>query len=425
MSVRLGVIADDVTGACDLAGGVAAQGIATSVFLGVPEDGMSAEDDCIVVGLKTRTIPRAEAAEASVAAAKWLRGQGVEQLYQKYCSTFDSTDAGNIGPVADALAASLGGSALTVGTPATPAAGRTQYLGHLFVGRQLLSESPMKDHPLTPMRDSDLVAVLSRQTPGAVALVPLATVRAGAGALADAISGERHAGAAHVLVDAIDDADLDLIAEATTLLDQPIVLGGGAGIAVAIARRAARSARIADAPPVADGARLILSGSASARTREQVAAFAGPTIRLDPLRLATDGPGEVETELARLLDTAVGDPVLVSATDEPDRVRAVQDRLGTDQAAALIEGAIGRLAILAVERFEVRRIIVAGGETSGSVAAALGISRLAVGRLAAPGVPWTTGTANAVAGSPAVALLLKSGNFGQVDLFSTGWETAP
>ena len=426
MSVRLGVIADDVTGACDLAGGVAEQGLATSIFLGVPDAATSAEDECVVVGLKTRTIPAEDAAQASAAAAAWLRSRGASQLYQKYCSTFDSTDAGNIGPVADVLAASPDGPLLlTIGTPATPAADRTQYLGHLFVGEQLLSESPMRDHPLTPMRDSDLVAVLGRQTSGTVALVPLPTVRRGATAVAAAIRTHRDHGAAHVLVDAIEDADLDVVAEAIPLLDSPVVLGGGAGLAVAVARRSTPGPRTATELRVEEGGRLILSGSASARTREQVAAFPGPIVRLDPLQLAAEGAQRIEDQLTDLLSSADEAPVLVSATAEPDRVREVQQHLGAEAAAALLENALGRLAALAVERSGVRRIVVAGGETSGAVAATLGVTRLAVGRLAAPGVPWTTGTASAVPGSPAVGLLLKSGNFGQVDLFSTGWETAP
>lgn len=417
----LGVVADDVTGACDLAGGVAASGVSASVYLGVPADDERADDHCLVVALKTRTVPADDAVRQSVAAADWLRSRGARQLYQKYCSTFDSTDRGNIGPVADALA----GGAATVGTPATPQAGRTQYLGHLFVGDRLLSESSMRDHPLTPMRDSDLVAVLGRQTPHTVGLIPLRTVRAGAAAVAAEIESRTAAGARHLLVDAIDDADLDLLAEALDALRVPVVLGGGAGVALALARQRSTGAAPPDRRIPGGGGRLILSGSASERTREQVAAFDGPVVHLDPIDLSRGGADRVRDLMRTALEEAAEAPVLVSATAEPERVRAAQDALGVSEAATLLESTLAELAVLAVRDLGVRRVLVAGGETSGAVTAALGLRRLAVGTLAAPGVPWTTGRASALPGSPEIALLLKSGNFGAPDLFRTAWEVAP
>ncbi|WP_210480288.1 3-oxo-tetronate kinase [Naasia sp. SYSU D00948] len=418
----LGVVADDVTGACDLAGGVAAAGVTTSVHLGVPGDDERAEDDCVVVALKTRTVAATDAVRESAAAAGWLRDRGAARIYQKYCSTFDSTDRGNIGPVADALAAE---GRITLGTPATPAAGRTQYLGHLFVGDRLLSESPMRDHPLTPMRDSDLVAVLSRQTPSPVVLLPLPAVRAGAGALAREIEARAESGARHLLVDAIDDGDLDVLAAAADEVRVPLVLGGGAGVALALARRRSTGAAPSAQVLPAGGARLVLSGSASERTRQQVAAFPGPVLRLDPVALSRDGLDGLVARLRDVVTAAGEDPVLVSATAQPALVRAAQAALGVERAAELVESALGRLAVAGVRELGVRRLLVAGGETSGAVTSALGLRRLAVGTLAAPGVPWTTGRATAVPGSPEVALLLKSGNFGGPDLFRTAWETAP
>ncbi|MCU1570699.1 MAG: hypothetical protein JWR33_1440 [Naasia sp.] len=422
----LGVIADDVTGACDVAGGIAETGVRTSIVLGVPEgadDPAGGPDECIVVGLKIRTVPAAEAVGAARAAAAWLRGRGTGQIYQKYCSTFDSTDSGNIGPIADALAESIGG--MTLGTPATPAVRRTQYFGHLFVGDRLLSESPMRDHPLTPMRDSDLVAVLGRQTAGAVALLPLTVVRSAPGSIADGIRARLAAGARHLLVDAIEDSDLDRVAEALEQVRTPLVLGGGAGLAVALARRAARGPAAGAAGEVPHGGRLILSGSGSARTREQVAAFPGRVMTLDPLRIAEEGVSSLLQALREALAAAPGESPLVSATAEPDRVREVQATLGVQRAAELVESALGEIAVAAVRELGVRRIVVAGGETSGATVAALGMRRLSVGAIAAPGVPWTTGSASAVPGAPTVALLLKSGNFGSPDLFTTAWETAP
>ncbi|NHT19486.1 four-carbon acid sugar kinase family protein, partial [Cellulomonas sp. IC4_254] len=208
---RLGVVADDVTGACDLADAVRDAGGSAVVVLGVPDPGLDLPScDAAVVALRTRTAPAAQAVAESVAAASWLLGRGAAAVYQKYCSTFDSTDEGTIGPVADALLDLLGADAVSVGTPATPRAGRTQYQGHLFVGDRLLSESSLRHHPLTPMTDPDLVRVLGRQTPRAVGLLPWGALRgpdAGA-ALADVLGG----GAAHVLVDALTDEDLDALA---------------------------------------------------------------------------------------------------------------------------------------------------------------------------------------------------------------------
>lgn len=422
MSAWLGVLADDVTGACDVAGGIAAAGVPTSVWLGVPDEPADG-DDCLVVGLKIRTAPVVDAVAAARAAAAWLRDQGVDTLYQKYCSTFDSTDKGNIGPVAEALLAATG-AAITVGTPATPQVGRTQYLGHLFVGDRLLAETPMRDHPLTPMRDSDLIAVLGRQTDGPVALAPLATVHTGAARLATAIDAAAASGARHVLVDAVDDGDLDALAEALEAVDVPLIVGGGAGVAVALARRRANGEPLCARDQVGPGRRLVLSGSGSARTREQVAAFPGPVLVLDPLTVASDGTAGLESALAAALGDGDG-PLLVSATTEPADVRRTQETLGRAASAELIEATLGRIALLAVRELSVRRIVVAGGETSGAAVAALGLRRLAVAGLAAPGVPWTTGSATAAPGSPTVALLLKSGNFGGPGLFATAWESAP
>ncbi|WP_433167071.1 3-oxo-tetronate kinase [Kribbella sp. CA-247076] len=428
----LGVIADDLTGACDLAGGVANAGLRTSVTLGVPTEPIPADVDCVVVALKSRTVEPAVAVAESVAAARFLRG--VRVLYQKYCSTFDSTDRGNIGPVADALVELSGLDAISVGTPATPQVGRTQYLGHLFVNGQLLSESSLRNHPLTPMTDPDLVRVLGRQTRHSVGLIDHAVVRRGARAIVEAIAAER---SVHLLVDATDDADLDQVAAAILRLQRPVVVGGAAGLAVALARQSIAGSRHPVSQPVEPaaieaGPRLIISGSGSERTREQVAAFRGPIVAVDPLELAADASTfaglvkqleeAVRRNAADRSDAVATSPtVLLSATASPEDVRRVQDELGTEKAAALVEDALARLAVLAVDELGVRRMIVAGGETSGAVAAALGASTLHIGALAAPGVPWTVAS---VRGRP-VALLLKSGNFGAPDLFTTAWKTAP
>ena len=334
---------------------------------------------------------------------------------------------------------------LTIGTPATPAVGRTQYQGHLFVYDRLLSESSLRTHPLTPMHDPDLVRVLSRQTPGTVGLVRHEAVRRGVDAVRRDLIARREAGAVHVLVDALDDDDLDVLAEATSGGDfgsdsdfdsdrdgdfaGRAVFAGGAGFAAALARRLAQSLR-ADAaaesalPVVGAGRRLVLSGSGSERTREQVTAFDHTRLALDVRALARDEGTEIErvcAALRREYDEHPDRPVLVAATAEPREVSAIQAELGVAASAALVEGALAELAAVAVTSLGVTRVIVAGGETSGAVTSRLGVRMLRVAGLAAPGVPWMVAT---VDGEP-IALLLKSGNFGEVDLFTQGFEVAP
>ncbi|MEE6273800.1 3-oxo-tetronate kinase [Georgenia sp. MJ206] len=446
----LGIVADDVTGACDVAAAVREAGLSTVLRLGAPDDEPLPPCDAVVVGLTIRTVPPRAAQEQAVTVARWLRAAGVRVVYQKYCSTFDSTPHGNIGPVADALAGVVGagaaGPVLSVGTPATPAAGRTQYQGHLFVGDRLLSESSLRDHPLTPMRDPDLVRVLGAQTPARVRLVPRAVVREGPDAvrraLVDPPAGAGGGGArAHVLVDALDDEDLGVIARGVLALADGagrlrVVVGGGAGLAGALARcRGGPPGSREALPAVGDGERLILAGSLSERTRAQCTAFPGTRLRLDAPaggrgtapdrddegadREADDAADAVLAALARAFAEHPGEPVLVtSATDE--EVGAAQRRLGVQEAARRVERALARVAAGAVRDLGVRRVVVAGGETSGAVTRALGVRSLLVGDSASPGVPWTVST-----GPRPVALLLKSGNFGGTDLFSSAWAGEP
>ncbi|QZN85499.1 3-oxo-tetronate kinase [Cellulomonas sp. C5510] len=436
---RLGVVADDVTGACDLADAVRDAGGSAVVVLGVPGRDLDLPScDCAVVALRTRTAPRPQAVAESVASARRLLDLGAQALYQKYCSTFDSTDDGMIGPVADALLDLLGPDAVAVGTPATPRAGRTQYQGHLFVGDRLLSESPLRDHPLTPMRDPDLVRVLGRQTPRPVALLSRQAVLSDdAAAALERLAAD---GARHVLADALTDADLDALAEVLAgrraAPGRPVLLGGAAGLAAALARLWARATPAspsvrtsAGAPglPPAAGARadrraLVVSGSCSARTLEQIARFDGPRIALDATALAADREVALDGVLRALADAyrAGPGPVLVASSAEPAAVRATQGRLGARRAAALLEDAAGEVAARAVRDLGVGRLLVAGGETSGAVATALGLHVLHVGPAAAPGVPWMVPV-----GRPGLSVLLKSGNFGGPDLFRTAWEACP
>lgn len=408
----LGCIADDFTGATDLATTLVKQGMRTVQVIGVPEDGRAAEFDAVVVALKSRTAPVGDAVEESCAALRWLRDAGARQYFFKYCSTFDSTAQGNIGPVADALLRELGAE-FTIACPAFPTNQRTVYQGHLFVGDRLLHESGMQNHPLTPMTDADLVRVLRAQTNDPVGLVPYATVSAGSNAIRSEYAQLRANGCRYAIVDAVDDADLHAIGSASVDLQ---LLTGGSGVALGLpANFRSQGLLSGESFPglrKRDGRRAVLAGSCSQATRGQVAYAAGrwKTYALDPVKLH-DGA----TYLDDLLTQAVNDldqgPVLVYSTADPGAVQESQSRLGSAVAAELIESAMGSLAGDLVKA-GVDQLVVAGGETSGAVVQALDIKALRIGPEIDPGVPWCE-----TLGSPDLALALKSGNFGGEDFF--------
>jgi uncharacterized protein YgbK (DUF1537 family) len=404
---RLGCVADDYTGGTDVASALRRQGLRTLLLFGPPRpDWAAADADAVVVALKSRNLPPAEAVAVSLAAQRWLREQGIGQLFFKYCSTFDSTDDGNIGPVADALLEAAG-SRFTVVCPTSPEHGRTVHQGHLFVGDRLLSESTMRHHPLTPMTDSDLVRVLGRQTPHRVALVPSQVVRQGPPAVAAAFERLRDQAARFAVTDATTDDDLATIA--TAARDLPVVTGAAGLIRLLAASPVGLDAAGARETPTArlpGGPVLILAGSSSAATLEQVARarerFAA--YRLDPA--ATPDPGDLRAKAVDWMGRHLeGGTALVYASAPPaERERAAPG------AARAIELAMAELARAAVAR-GVRRIVVAGGETSGAVVDGLGIDRVVVARDEDLGVPWLVTT------DPApLVLLLKSGNFGRPDL---------
>jgi uncharacterized protein YgbK (DUF1537 family) len=411
----LGCIADDFTGATDLANMLVRGGMRTVQTIGIPGTrAIDGDPDAVVVALKTRTVPATEAVAESLAALAWLRSGGARQIYFKYCSTFDSTDAGNIGPVADALLHALG-ARFTIACPAFPLNKRTIYLGHLYVGDVLLSDSPMRDHPLTPMRDANLVRVLGRQTRHPVNLVAWPVVKRGADAVRAEFARLAEEGVRYAVVDAIEDGDLMTIGAACRDLE---LVTAGSGIALGLPQNFRAQGLLpgrtdaAELPAVA-GKAAVLAGSCSAATRAQVAAMARThtAVAIDPLSC-----GDAATLAMRALDAVAADleagrPFVIYSTAEPAQVAAVQEQLGREQAAALIETAFARLATALVER-GVRRLVVAGGETAGAVVQALGIAALAIGPQIDPGVPWTTST-----GTPRLALALKSGNFGANDFF--------
>ena len=421
----LGCIADDFTGATDLANNLVRAGMRTVQTIGLPEPGTPPIDaDAVVVALKSRTIPSAEAVAQSLAALQWLQAQGVRQVYFKYCSTFDSTPAGNIGPVTEALLDVLHGpgQGFTIACPAFPVNQRTVFKGHLFVGDVLLSDSGMRHHPLTPMTDANLVRVMQAQTHRRVGLVAHDVVAAGPAAIGERFAALQAEGIGVAVVDAVSDADLLAIGRA--LAGMPLVTAGS-GIAIGLpqnwqAEGLLAAGSVADGLPPFEGLGAVVSGSCSIATNAQVAAFraAGrPAFAVDPLAIAEgmDGAGAALRWAEPLLATG---PVLVHATAEPDAVKAVQARLGVERAGAMVEDVLARVARGLVER-GVRRLVVAGGETSGAVVQALGVQRLHIGRQIDPGVPWTW--APTALGVP-VHLALKSGNFGSTDFFLKTFE---
>src|SRR5580765_27076 len=404
----LGCIADDFTGATDLANMLVRGGMRTVQTIGIPEQMPALAADALVIALKSRTIPVAEAIAQSLAALRWLQQQGCTQFFFKYCSTFDSTDAGNIGQVTDALLKELGAD-FTIACPAFPENGRTIYRGYLFVADALLNESGMEHHPLTPMADANLVRVLQRQTPSRVGLVRYDTVAKNAAAVVEHFTALRAEGVTMAIADAVSDRDLHVLGEACAGLK---LITGGSGIALGLPenfRRAGllRGASEAAQLPKVDGLSAVLAGSASKATNAQVAEWKSkhPAYRIDPLALVRG-----ETVAAQALAFADAyieqEPVLIYATATPHELRAVQKKLRVDKTSQLVEQALGEIARGLHER-GVRRFVIAGGETSGAVVQALGVRTLRIGPQIDPGVPATV----ALDGQP-LALTLKSGNFG-------------
>jgi uncharacterized protein YgbK (DUF1537 family) len=415
----LGCIADDFTGATDLAGTLVKSGMTAVQLIGVPTGDMPpVEADSAVVALKSRTIPPKEAIVQSLAALDWLRGQGCRQFFFKYCSTFDSTDAGNIGPVAEALMAALD-TEFTIFCPAFPANGRTVFKGYLFAGDVLLNESGMQDHPLTPMTDPNLVRVLQRQTKSKVGLVDYRTVAAGAAAVAAAFDALQADGVRMAVVDAVSEADLMTIGAATKSLS---LVTGGSGIGIGLpenfrADGSLAAGTAADALPRVDGHAAVISGSCSRATQGQVAQFGRvrPIFQVDPL-LAAAGEDVVDEALDWAKTKLADGPVLIYSTADPDEVRRVQSELGRDAAGELVERTLASIAEGLVDA-GVRKLIVAGGETSGAVVGCLGVRGLRIGPEIDPGVPWTVSL-----GDPEIALALKSGNFGGPEFFTQAFE---
>lgn len=413
----LGCIADDLTGATDLGVNLVREGLSVIQLNGLPAAGTPLPAaDVVIVALKSRTIPAALAVEMSLAARALLARHGAQRFYFKYCSTFDSTAQGNIGPVTEALRNAIAGVECVPATPAYPRNGRTVYNGHLFVQGVPLAETGMRHHPLTPMTDSSLVRVLASQSTGKVGLVDTATLDAGAAATSTRLAALARDGFAHAIVDAIDDRHINVAGEAFARL--PLTTGG-AGLAVGIVRALPRRAHatVAYARPASAVRCAWLAGSVSEATQRQVAEVKDvvPSWRIDPRELARDEGLALRIAQEATKASREG-PVLVYATATADVVKAVQVELGAARSAQLVEDAFRAIA-RALAEDGVRAFVVAGGETAGAVVEALGTTALAIGAEIAPGVPWT----RSVAGRD-VWLALKSGNFGGEGFFRRAVE---
>jgi len=419
----LGIIADDFTGATDVASMLVRAGMRTVQVLGVPEGDLP-EADAVVIALKTRTIAPADAVAQSLAALKALQAGGARQIYFKYCSTFDSTAEGNIGPVTDALMTALG-TDFTIACPAFPENGRTVFRGHLFVGDQLLSDSGMRNHPLTPMTDANLVRVLQAQTAQKVGLLRYDALNGPLHVARERIAALRAEGVRIAVADAVNNTDLLALADACAELP---LLTAGSGVALGLPPAYAQrgwftpSDNAATLDAVA-GPAAVVSGSCSEATNGQVARWkaAGRTaLHIDPLALHL-GTQTAQGVLAQAQAALAQGPVLVYATAAPDSVKAVQAALGVQAAGELVEHALAQIAQGMVAG-GVRRLVVAGGETSGAVVQALGVAQLRIGAPICPGVPWTQ-AALPGHGEP-MLLALKSGNFGGPDFFTQALQQA-
>ena len=418
MSILLGCIADDFTGATDLANNLVRNGMRVAQTIGIPQHGLNTDLDAVVVALKSRNLEPEDAVAQSLEALEYLLSQGAQQIFFKYCSTFDSTPKGNIGPVTEALMAALG-TDFTIATPAFPDNGRSVFKGYLFVGDQLLNESGMRDHPLTPMTDANLVRVMQAQCTLQVGLIEYQDILNGADAISSRIVRLKSSNTQIAIVDAVTNDDLYRIAPA--LKDLPLITGGS-GIAIGLpANFGLRADPKSSKLPAASGYQAIISGSCSQATNLQVEHFkslGGASYAINPLDLNQKSTEQLLQEIltwaqARLLLGSV----LIYSSATPERVKEVQSQLGVQAAGSAIENLLGMVA-QGLVGFGVGQLLLAGGETSGACVKALGIDQMQIGQQIDPGVPWCY----AVAQNKPLHLALKSGNFGAPDFFTNAFS---
>jgi uncharacterized protein YgbK (DUF1537 family) len=420
VAILLGSIADDYTGASDLANTLTKNGLRTIQTVGIPDAALALPDvDAVVVALKIRSVPVADAVSAAALAHQWLHGHGAKHVLYKICSTFDSTDAGNIGPVTEALS-DITEEGIVLVTPAFPETGRTVYFGHLFVNGQPLNESPLKDHPLNPMHDANLVRVMARQSQGAVGLVDLTTVAGGPAAVKARLDSLRMQGFTTAIADATVEHDLETLGAVAVEMG---ISTGASGLGLGLARALVKSGQVPLHAGTTDGAMrpvgglaAIIAGSCSRATLEQleIAERSMPVLRLDSEKLIA-ASDEIAAALSWAGEHISSGPVAIAASASPETVSMLQSRYGREASGHAIEAATSTIAAELVAR-GVRRLVVAGGETSGAVVDRLAIPAFLIGPEIAPGVPIlrTVGSAQGD-----MLMALKSGNFGGKDFFAT------
>jgi 3-dehydrotetronate 4-kinase len=419
MSILLGCIADDFTGASDLANNLVRSGMRVVQTIGVPVEPLTAEVDAVVVALKSRTIAPSEAVAQSLAALRWLQAQGARQIYFKYCSTFDSTSEGNIGPVTEALMDALGCD-FTIASPAFPDNKRTVFKGYLFVGDVLLNESGMQKHPLTPMTDPNLVRILQAQTKRKVGLIDHIDVARGPSAIGERIRALRAEGVGIAVVDAVSNNDLLRLGPA--LAGLPLVTAGS-GVAIGLPLNFGMTPTVAAGRlPAPGGLQAVVAGSCSLATNRQVRHFIDggrPALAIDPLKIG-QGADLVAEALAWAAPLLAAGPVLVYSTADAHTVQSVQGCLGVETAGAMVERTMAAIA-RGLVALGVRQLVVAGGETSGACVQALAVAQLQIGAQIDAGVPWCYARAGAAA-DQGLHIALKSGNFGDDDFFVRAFE---
>jgi 3-dehydrotetronate 4-kinase len=424
MGLILGCIADDYTGASDLANTLTKCGLRTVQTVGLPSGALVLpEIDAVVIALKIRSTASDKAVHAARTAGQWLRHRGVAHTLYKICSTFDSTDKGNIGPVTEALALDVGAT-LTIITPAFPETGRTVYLGHLFVGSQPLNESPLKDHPLNPMHDANLVRVMARQSRGKIGLLDLHAIAKGTEHARKSLSQLRAAGYTALIADAVFERDLEVIGE---LALEGKLSTGASGLGLGLARALIRSGQVkkasadfSEAMRPVGGLSVVVAGSCSSATLEQisVAARSMPTHLLDPDRLVND-PAEAEQAISWAAEHMQQGPIVIAASADPETVAKVQSKYGREASGHAIEAATATIVEALIGK-GARRIVLAGGETSGAAVDRLNIPAFLIGPEIAPGVPVLRSLGNRQGD---LLMALKSGNFGGPDFFAKALAT--
>jgi len=419
--MKLGCIADDFTGATDLANNLVRSGMRVVQTFGVPTAPLSSDVDAVVVALKSRTIPADQAIAQSLDALTWLKAQGAAQIYFKYCSTFDSTPEGNIGPVTEALMDALN-CKFTIATPAFPDNGRTVFKGYLFAGAVLLNESGMQNHPLTPMTDANLVRVMQAQTKRKVGLIDHTVMAKGTAAIAEKIKQLESEGVSVAIVDATSNDDLKKLGPA--LMGMSLVTAGS-GVAIGLPSNwGLQASPQAAALPKAQGYQAIVSGSCSLATQGQVAHYKNsglPSWQFEPLNwtsanVAQQIKADVQKALAWAQALLAKGPVQIYATTDADTLQKVQAKFGREQAGEWMESALAQVSV-GLQALGVKQWVIAGGETSGACVQALNISQMQIGPQIDPGVPWCFAPLH-----DAGHLTLKSGNFGTPDFFTKAFH---